>query len=46
VKATNLIGEGDWSSTVSQTQVRSVPIKMQPVTRGSLTTESLIQVDW
>jgi hypothetical protein len=46
VAATNSIGQGSWSLTHSDTTVRVVPSAMLPVTRGALTTETQIHIEW
>ena len=46
VTATNSIGQGQWSQTHSDTTVRVVPGAMLPVTRGALTTETQIHIEW
>ena len=46
VSAINLIGQGPWSDSIAETQVRREPSQMAPVTRGSLTNEIQIQAEW
>jgi len=46
VAASNALGQSLWSLPNADQIVRQVPVKMSPPTRGDLTTEKQIEVDW
>jgi hypothetical protein len=46
VAASNALGQSLWSQPNADLFVRQVPVKMSPPTRGNLTSEKQIEVDW